>query len=214
MTSHPLDSKAAQHDVLAGLSRQIRLVPPSSLAAIGRKARTHSRDQISKIAKSISAFGFSVPVLVDENDKIIAGNARVEAAIQLGLPEVPVVTLSHLDPAQKRAFVLAENKLATLGGFDRDVLKLEFSELLGLDLDFSLELTGFVEPEIDAIVFSTARGEKALPVVAGPPTSRRGDLWLMGQHRLLCDDATDAAAVARLMDGRKATTAFEDAPTT
>lgn len=212
MTSHPLDSKAAQHDVLAGLSRQIRLVPPSSLAAIGRKARTHSRDQISKIAKSISAFGFSVPVLVDENDKIIAGNARVEAAIQLGLPEVPVVTLSHLDPAQKRAFVLAENKLATLGGFDRDVLKLEFSELLELDLDFSLELTGFVEPEVDAIVFSTARGEKALPVVAGPPTSRRGDLWLLGQHRLLCDDATDSAAVARLMDGRKARAAFEDAP--
>lgn len=208
MTLHSPEAKAAQHDVLSGLSRQIRLVSPSSLSVVGRKARTHSRDQISKIAKSITAFGFSVPVLVDENDKIIAGNARVEAAIQLGLAEVPVITLSHLDAAQKRAFVLAENKLATLGGFDRDVLKLEFSELLELDVDFSLELTGFVEPEIDAIVFSSAVSEKPVPVVAGAPTSRRGDLWLLGQHRLLCDDATSAEAVSRLMDGQKARAAF------
>lgn len=212
MTLHSPGAKAAQHDVLAGLSRQIRLVSPSSLSAVGRKARTHSRDQIAKIAKSIAAFGFSVPVLVDENDKIIAGNARVEAAIQLGLPEVPVITLSHLDAAQKRAFVLAENKLATLGGFDRDVLKLEFSELLELDLDFSLELTGFVEPEIDAIIFSSEISDKPVPVVAGAPTSRRGDLWLLGKHRLLCDDATNAEAVSRLMNGQKARTAFEDSP--
>ncbi|MHC9419674.1 site-specific DNA-methyltransferase [Sphingomonas citri] len=212
MTLHSPEARAGQHDVLAGLSRQIRLVSPSSLSAVGRKARTHSRDQIAKIAKSITAFGFSVPVLVDENDKIIAGNARVEAAIQLGLAEVPVITLSHLDAAQKRAFVLAENKLATLSGFDRDVLKLEFSELLELDLDFSLELTGFVEPEIDAIVLSSAVSEKPVSVVAGAPTSRRGDLWLLGQHRLLCDDATNAEAVSRLMDGKKARTAFEDGP--
>jgi len=117
---------------------QVRYMAPGSLAAIGRKARTHPKSQIRQIVRSIETFGFTVPVLVDEDDKIIAGNARVEAAILVGLESIPVVTLSHLNTEQKRAFVLAENKLATLSGWDKSVLKLEFSDLVELDLGFSL----------------------------------------------------------------------------
>lgn len=109
-------------DLLAGLALQIQYLSTSSLSAFGRKSRTHSKDQIRRIAESIRTFGFTVPVLVDEDNKVIAGNARVEAAIQLKLPQVPVVALSHLTREQKRAFVIAENQLATLSGWDKDVL--------------------------------------------------------------------------------------------
>lgn len=201
-------------NLLAGLSNHIRNVAPATLTAFGRKARTHSKDQIAQLKASISTFGFSVPVLVDEQDRIIAGNARVEAAIQLGMEAVPVVTLSHLSAAQKRAFVLAENKLATLAGWDKAALRLEFSELAELDLAFSLEVTGFVEPEIDAIVFGDDTSATSEKPVTPPqvPTSRLGDLWLLGRHRLLCGDATDPASLQRLLGGEQVRVVFEDPP--
>lgn len=108
-------SRSEQIDLLSELPLAVRYLSPSSLAALGRKARIHSKDQLRLIGQSIQTFGFSIPVVVDENDKVLAGNARIEAAIQLGMVTVPVVTLSHLDAGQKRAFVLAENKLADLG---------------------------------------------------------------------------------------------------
>lgn len=200
-------------DLLPGLSRQIRLADPSSLAAFGRRARTHSKEQIVQISNSIETFGFSVPVLVDENDKVIAGNARVEAAIQLGLPEIPVVTLSHLDAGQKRAFVIAENKLASSAGWDNAVLKLEFDDLLQIDLGFDLDVTGFADPEIDALVFGREETDQApVPVRPAIATNRVGDLWLLDNHRLLCGDSTDKASVARLMADEEARMTFSDLP--
>lgn len=211
-TSHLVEPETL--DLLAGAALSIRYLQPASLAAFGRKARTHSKSQIRQIADSIATFGFAVPVLVDEEDKVIAGNARVEAAIVLGLATVPAVTLSHLSAPQKRAFVLAENKLATLAGFDKTVLRLEFEELQALDLDFSLEVTGFLEPEIDALRFGSdaAKAGDTVPALPQEPTSRRGDLWLLGRHRLLCGDATDPACLQKLLDGEQARTVFEDPP--
>ncbi|MES3090626.1 site-specific DNA-methyltransferase [Sphingomonas aerolata] len=213
MMSSPQVVEATKLDLLPCLLPQIRLVAPSSLAAFGRRARTHSKDQIVQIAKSIKTFGFSVPVLVDENDKVIAGNARIEAAIQLGLSEIPVVTLSHLDAAQKRAFILAENKLASLAGWDNAVLSLEFKDLLDLEIDFELDVTGFADPEIDALKFGQDEGERpsavAKPVTA---TSRVGDLWLLDQHRVMCGDSTDREAVSQLLGGEQARTVFQDPP--
>lgn len=201
-------------DLLASLAINIRYVSPASLVAFGRKARTHSADQISKIADSIRTFGFAVPIIIDEDDKVIAGNARIEAAIKLGMAIVPVVTLSHLSASQKRAFALAENKIASLAGWNTAVLRLEFQELLEIDLDFSLEVTGFVEPQIDALVFgkdAPAAGDE-IPKLTGAATSQLGDLWELGRHRLLCGDSTDQATVARLLAGEKARVAFEDFP--
>lgn len=213
MMKSPQLVEATKLDLLPDLLPQIRLVAPSSLAAFGRRARTHSKDQIVQIAKSIKTFGFSVPVLVDENDKVIAGNARIEAAIQLGLSEIPVVTLSHLDAAQKRAFILAENKLASLAGWDNAVLSLEFKDLLDLEIEFELDVTGFADPEIDALKFGQDEGERpsavAKPVTA---TSRVGDLWLLDQHRVMCGDSTDREAVSQLLGGEQARTVFQDPP--
>lgn len=201
-------------NLLASLELNIHYLPPASLSALGRKSRTHSKDQISRIKDSISTFGFLVPVLVDEANKVIAGNARVEAAIQLQLPQVPVVALAHLSPEQKRAFVIAENQLATLAGWDKDVLRIEFEELSAIDLDFSLEVTGFLEPQIDAIMLGgpeETRGDK-VPPLPTEATSRLGDLWLLGDHRLYCGDSTDPASFATLLAGERARAVFTDSP--
>ena len=201
-------------DLLNALALKIDYLPPASLSALGRKSRIHSKDQIRSIADSIRAFGFAVPILVDEDQKVIAGNARLDAAVQLGLPLVPVVALSHLTRAQKRAFVIAENQLATLSGWDKEVLRIEFEELSALDLDFSLETTGFVEPQIDAIMFGR-KGVSAAdkhPPLPTEPASRLGDLWLLGEHRLLCGDSTSPDSLAALLNGEQARAVFTDAP--
>lgn len=200
--------------LLDNLDLTIRYVAPGTLAAVGRRARSHTKKQIKQIAESIKTFGFTVPILVDEAEKVIAGNARVEAAIQLGIEKVPVVALSHLSPEQKRAFVIAENKLGTLSGWDKDILRLEFEELGALDLDFSLEVTGFLEPEIEAIVFDRPDCDPGdvIPQIEEVPTSRLGDLWLLGEHRLLCADSTKAENLDVLLDGRNARAVFTDAP--
>lgn len=201
-------------NLLDALALQIEYLPPASLSALGRKSRTHSKDQVQRIAQSIRTFGFTVPILVDEARKVIAGNARLDAAIQLGLPQVPVVTLSHLTREQKRAFVIAENQLATLSGWDQDVLRIEFEELSALDLDFSLEVTGFAEPQIDAIMFGGG-GESIAdkhPPLPAEPTSRLGDLWLLGDHKLLCGDSTAPESLATLLGGESVRAVFTDAP--
>jgi len=145
----------------------------------------------------------------------LAGNARVEAARLLKWDFVPCIQASHLTAAQKRAFVIAENRLGELASWDNDVLRIEFQELIELKSDFSLEITGFTEPQIDAIVLSgvggSERGDKA-PAPPADPVSRVGDLWILGDHRLLCGDATDQDVVARLMNGVEARSVFTDAP--
>lgn len=120
----------------------------NDLAPLGRKSRAHSKDQIARLTEAIRTFEVFVPLLVDENGKVLAGNGRLEAARRLGLTEVPTIAISHLDEAAKRAFVLAENRLAELAEWDDDVLRVELQELRDLDLGFDIALTGFSDVEI------------------------------------------------------------------
>jgi len=193
---------------------QIELIAPTRLAPYERNARTHSKRQISQIAKSIAAFGFNNPVLIDDAFGIIAGHGRVEAAKLLGLSEVPCLRLSHLSEAEKRAYILADNQLATKAGWDREIQAIEFQGLI--DLGFDVTLAGFEVAEID-FVLEAERAKKAddfeppLPV-PGRPVTQRGDIWRLGPHRLICGDARDAKVYAALMGGERAELVFTDPP--
>lgn len=216
LASIDFDSAANIAALVQDTNLQVRHLRTDGLVAFGRKARTHTKAQIEALAKVIEAFGFIVPVVVDENAKVLAGNARIEAARLKGLTTVPTVEVSHLTSAQKRAFVIADNKLGELAGWDRDTLRVEFEELRELNLDFDLELTGFAQPQIDALLFAgdgagDGAGDK-LPTTPLTPTSRLGDVWLLGDHRLVCGDATHPGVVSELMGGGQARTAFCDPP--
>jgi hypothetical protein len=161
--------------------------------------RTHSRKQIRQVADSIQQFGFVNPVLVDAGAQIIAGHGRVAAAKLLGISHVPTVRLDHMTEAQKRAYALADNRLAELAGWDPALLALELQYLSEIDVDFDLTITGFEHAEIDLLLQSHRDDDPAadqLPPLGSSEeaVSRRGDLWLLGRHRLLCGDACDAAA--------------------
>jgi hypothetical protein len=181
-------------------------------------ARTHSKKQIRQIANSIAQFGFCNPVLIGDAKQIIAGHGRVEAAKLLGIDAVPTVRLSHLSAADKRAYVLADNKLAEKAGWDRELLAIELQGLIELDVD--IELTGFEMAEIDLILEEAreASGDASGPEdkvpdpSSGPAVSQTGDLWLLGSHRLLCGDARDQAAYDQLLTGAKAEFVFTDPP--
>ncbi|MEQ1608211.1 MAG: DNA methyltransferase [Hyphomonadaceae bacterium] len=190
-------------------------VPLADLKALGRKTRTHSRDQIGKLAASIRTFGFSVPILIDDDNRVLAGHARLEAARHVGMDKAPVVVLSHLSADQKRAFIIAENKLAELAGWDRETLKIELEELSVLDLDFKMAVTGFDDAEIDAIVLGGAIDADRSDDTPRPPeqaTSREGDLWIMGDHRLYCGDALHAESLSAVLAGETARAVFTDPP--
>lgn len=189
--------------------------PVSALNPNPRNARTHSKAQIEQIAASIREFGFNNPVLVDEDFGIIAGHGRVEAAKLLGWTEVPVLELRHLNDAQKRAYILADNKLAEKAGWDSDLLALELGELAGMDLGFDLTLTGFEMGEIDFLLEGASGAEQEEPPPepsTGPTVTQSGDIWQIGDHRLICGDATDAGMFEQLMAGKKAQLVFTDPP--
>ncbi|AIB12678.1 DNA methylase N-4 [Azospirillum argentinense] len=183
-----------------------------------RNARTHSPRQIRQIADSIGAFGFTNPILLDRQDRIIAGHGRVAAAKLLGLPTVPAIRLEEMTEAQRRAYIIADNKLAENAGWDRDLLALELKYITELDISFDLTLTGFEVGDVEILLDGVGSDEAATadqvpePDFTAPPVSRPGDLWLLGPHRLLCGDARDPAAFARLMDGRTAQMIFTDPP--
>ena len=182
-----------------------------------RNARTHSRKQIKQIAASIEAFGFTNPVLIDENDQIIAGHGRVAAARQLGMVQVPTVQIANLSPAQIRAYILADNRLAERAGWDKEILA---AELQGLSEDgFEVVLTGFEIAEIDVILDAAAEAKSDhlddddIPAPAlGPTVTRSGDLWRLGTHRLLCGDALNSGCYDNLLDGSKASLIITDPP--
>jgi DNA modification methylase len=182
--------------------------------------RLHSRKQIRQIANSIREFGFVAPVLIDRDDKVIAGHGRLLACPELGITEVPTVRLDHLTPAQARAFMIADNRLTEIATWDDQLLAVQLKELSLLDLDFSLELTGFEMGEIDLRIASLDDSAEAaddpadvLPEAApGPPLSQVGDLWVLGGHRLLCGNAIDPAVFAGLMDEERAAMVFTDPP--
>ena len=181
-------------------------------------ARTHSKKQVRQIANSIARFGFCNPVLIDDAKQIVAGHGRVEAAKLLGIDAVPTCRLSHLSEADKRAYILADNKLAEKAGWDKQLLAIELQCLI--DLDVEIELTGFEMPEIDIILEDAREAdgassgpEDSVPQFpSGPAATRNGDLWLLGNHRLLCGDARDEAAYDRLLEGAKAEFVFTDPP--
>lgn len=189
--------------------------PVAQLVPAARNARTHSREQIEKIVASIREWGWTNPLLIDEQDGIIAGHGRVLAAQQLGIEAVPVIVASGWSDAQKRAYLIADNKLALESGWDRGILAMEFGELAALD--FNLELTGFEGKELRGLLslFESKQGDINDPGPLEPPespTSRVGDLWLLGNHRILAGDSTKFEDVRRLMAGEKATLLATDPP--
>jgi DNA modification methylase len=183
-------------------------------------ARQHSETQILKLAKSIETFGFNVPVLVDAELNVISGHCRLAACRALGLAEVPTLCLDHLSPAQLRAFTIADNRLTELAQWDDRLLAQQLQDLSLLGLDFSLEVTGFEMAEIDLRIASLEdlpepddNPADALPEVPGkPPLSKIGDLWMLGNHRVLCGSALDAATFAALMGDERAAMIFTDPP--
>jgi DNA modification methylase len=196
---------------------QIEMLPLHALRPYGRNARTHSKHQIRQIAASIKRFGFTNPILVSDDYVIIAGHGRFEAAKLLGLAGVPVVRLSHLSEDERRAYVLADNRLAEKAGWDREILAIELQELIALN--FEIDLTGFAMPEIDLILDEVREAaEPAGPedlhpeMPAGPAVSHAGDLWLLGNHRLLCGDARLADDYAKVLERAKAQFIFTDPP--
>lgn len=190
----------------------------TELIPYARNARTHSAEQVGQIARSILEFGFTNPILIDEGNGVIAGHGRLLAARDLGLDTLPCIRLVGLTEAQRRAYVIADNRLALDAAWDEELLALELGELL--EDQFDLALTGFGEAEIAALLADDApaqtEGEPGdgsdtadeVPEVPAVPVSRTGDLWALGDHRLLCGDATDPAVVATLMAGERARLCF------
>ncbi len=193
-------------------------LPVSGLRPYARNARTHTPKQIAQIAASIRQFGFINPVLIDKDGVMIAGHGRVAAARQLGMPAVPCIRIEHLSEAQKRAYIIADNRLAELAGWDIEILAIELQNLGDLDLDFDVTITGFSTPEIDVLIGGLeAKPQKpdpadAIPTIAGPAVTRLGDVWQIGPHRLICGDATLPETYARLLAGEKAQMVFTDPP--
>ena len=198
--------------------RNLEHLPVTSLRPRSKNARTHSRKQIRQIADSIRRFGFTSPVLIDGEDQILAGHGRVAAAQTLGMTEVPCLRIETMTPDEKRAYVLADNKLALNAGWDEEILAEELKGLLALDLDFDIGITGFSIPEIDSLVEGLGPEEPGdpdddvLPDDDGPTRCRPGDLWQLGTHRLICGSALDADTVAALMEGERAQMVFTDPP--
>ena len=190
-----------------------KTVPTASLIPYARNARTHSPAQVDKIAASIREFGFLNPIITDGQNGIVAGHGRVMAAQKLGLDMLPTIDAAHLTDAQRRAYVLADNRLALDAGWDNDLLKIELQDLDAAGFD--LTLTGFELGEIAALTLDETEGltdPDAVPDAHAVPVTVLGDVWLLGRHRLMCGDSTSIDAVERLMDGQKADMVFTDPP--
>lgn len=212
------DSSAAtgiEHDTspLAIISK-----PIATLLADPRNARTHNKRQIRQIAESIKAFGFNAPILIDRDGKVIAGHGRLEACRLLRRKEVPTISLEHLTEAQARAFAIADNRLTDTSSWDDRLLGEALKDLASLDLDFSIEATGFSVTEIDLRIegLTLAPDEPAEDAAPepqpGPAVSHLGDLWILGEHRVLCGSALEAADYASLLGTEQASMIFTDPP--
>ena len=198
---------------------QVRLLPVTSLTPHASNPRTHSPKQLRQIAESIKEFGFSNPILTDSNGGVLAGHGRLEAAKLLGLEMVPTIPLAELSEAQKRAYILADNRIAEEAGWDQELLALELKYIADLDVEFDLTVTGFETAEIDLLInppdsAGAGQGADEFSDVYStqPAVSRPGDLWLLGEHRLLCGNATENGGYARLLEGRRAQMVFTDPP--
>ena len=179
-----------------------------------KNSRTHSDDQVAQIAASIKEFGWTNPILVDGSNGIIAGHGRLMAARKLGYTEVPTIELADLTETQKKAYIIADNRLALNAGWDNEMLTIELNDLLADG--FALELLGFDPKELDALlepeVVEGLTDEDAVPDVPDEPITKLGDIYQLGNHRLMCGDSTSIDAVDKLMDGQKANMVFTDPP--
>lgn len=196
---------------------KIKMTPVAQLVPYAGNARTHSDQQVAQIAASIAEFGFTNPVLTGGDHVIIAGHGRLLAAQKLGVDTVPVIVLDHLSDAQRRALVIADNKLAENAGWDEALLRTELAALD--DMDFDLDLMGFSDEEIDGLLgdpedpaLGETEGEDDVPDMPEDPISRPGDLWILGKHRLLCGDATVATDVERVLNGTQPLLMVTDPP--
>ncbi|MEO5333837.1 MAG: ParB/Srx family N-terminal domain-containing protein, partial [Magnetococcus sp. YQC-5] len=196
---------------IPAMPNAIEVWPLDRLIPYASNARTHSDAQVAKIAASIKEFGFTSPILVDGKDGIIAGHCRLMAARKLGLEHVPVIILDHLSDAQRRAYILADNRLALDSGWDNDILAAELDRLR--EDGYDLEVIGFSDEELGGILDGMGEqdedggsegGEESIPEPPANPVTRPGDLWVLGEHRLLCGDSTKAEDVIRLMKGERA----------
>ena len=200
---------------MAGL--KIAYKDPARLKPRARNPRTHTPKQIKQIATSIQQFGFVSPVLIDAKDGLIAGHGRVEAAKLLGMSDIPTVRVDHLTPAQVRAYVIADNKLAENAGWDRELLALELQEL-SVELNFDVTVTGFETAEIDILIGelnqdSTDEADNVPEIDRSKPAiSRPGDLWRIGDHALYCGDALERASYGALLGSKKVQMVFTDPP--
>ena len=177
-------------------------------------ARTHSKEQINQICASINEYGFTNPILIDEKGMIIAGHGRLMASKQLEMEEAPCIELKGLTEAQKKAYIIADNKMALNAGWDEELLKLELENLK--ELDFDLDLTGFDTSELDAILDSELKEQEIIedevPDVPEEPKAKLGDIYQLGNHRLMCGDSTNEEDVSKLMNGVEADMVFTDPP--
>jgi DNA modification methylase len=185
-----------------------------TLIPYAKNARTHSDEQVAQIAGSIKEFGFNNPVLVDKENSVIAGHGRLMAARKLGMDKVPVVKLEHLTESQRKAYVLADNRIALNSGWDTSMLSLELQDLKD---DIDLSLLGFDPDELDALLnpIEETEGltdEDAVPDVPDEPKTKLGDIYILGNHRLMCGDSTSIDAVDKLMDGNPVDLIFTDPP--
>jgi DNA modification methylase len=200
---------------LQAMVKHIEIWLIDKLIPYAKNPRTHSEAQVCQIAANIAQFGFNNPILVDTNNGIIAGHGRLLAARTLGLIEVPVIVLDHLSETQKRAYIIADNQLALNAGWDEELLRVELGALQ--EDDFNVNLIGFEDEELARLLATqdSAEGltdEDAVPELAETPISMLGDLWILGDHRLLVGDATDTDAVQKLMTDALADLIFTDPP--
>lgn len=196
-------------------AKQVEWLELNGLIPYAKNSRTHSEAQVAQIAGSIKEFGFNNPVLIDEDNGIIAGHGRVLAAQKLGLQAVPCIRLAHLSETQRKAYVIADNRLALNAGWDDSMLTLELQDLKAED--FNLDLLGFEADELNALLnpIKETEGltdEDAVPEVPEEPKTKPGDIYQLGRHRLMCGDSTSIDAVEKLMGGQKADMVFTDPP--
>ncbi len=200
------------------MTPQIRMVAVDSLIPYAKNARTHSDEQVTQIASSIREFGFNNPILVDGHRGVVSGHARLLASRKLEMVDVPVIELAHLTETQKRAYILAENRLSLNAGWDSELLSLELADLQ--DAGFDVGLIGFDDAEIQALLAAdTDAGTDALddavddvPTPPVTPVSRTGDIWHIGDHRLICGDAADPLVITALMGTERASLCFTSPP--
>ena len=196
------------------MNLEVTYVATTDLIPYANNPRTHSDQQVAQVAASIQEFGFNNPILIDEHNSIIAGHGRLAAAQKLNMNTVPTILLEGLSEAQRKAYVIADNKLTENGGWDYDLLAVEIERLKELDID--IDLVGFDPTELNTIlepeVVEGLTDEDDVPEVPDNPITKRGDVWVLGNHRLMCGDSTSIDEVEKLMAGQKADMVFTDPP--